>query len=381
MAIGVSRTCSTRTFVATAIIAIWSVDAATLEGATGAQGATHSSTSKQQQREIEQEREVATQDAMAEETSLLASEHSSGGALRESAEDGSIDEQISREMEELRALREAARSHAGSTEVAVPQNRSLLRREVEKLHASALVEQAAEKSDAVTSTNATKSSAVPPSNEIPRDIYSSDGYCDEMETDMDDDMLGSSLSFERHAPKCHSDRVLRSWKVSRGGTATRYKIQYTCCMGQHVGECARNQTEWMSAGTGQTNLLKDHSQVCYEKQTSLGHEMWVLGSFHMESRDATVGAAGAKDMRFVYSCCSVVAFGQCTEHETPPQDDGRGHISYLERHAPACQKDWAMARWNLEESAGGQYKVSYRCCPFKPQPTFEELQASMILMG
>lgn len=221
--------------------------------------------------------------------------------------------------------------------------------------------------------------AVPDQWTRPNDVRDSDGICDQQETEIEDDMQGNIRSFSLHKPLCHKSHVLKSWRLFRAGTISRYKIQYTCCYSAVIGECRYNQTDLKAPANGlSTEAYYEHKPQCFEKKDdpSQGHIVMVQRGFHQQIRESDTEGAGANGaaVQFQFWCCQIESAGECRQKETPQTSSGRGHVAFLERHELECGKNEAISSWQLVPgNITGMMKFRYSCCPYKPD---QYIQAS-----
>lgn len=315
--------------------------------------------------------------------------------------DVSLDGEIMHEMEGLQVLRASSAARPKQARLFMRRDTSAAAARSSQHEAAALMEieslgEDGKDQDLSVEESSESSSNVPAIGyEFSRNIADSDGICDQMETEIDDDLLGSLWALERHQPLCHNDHVLRRWTLTRGGTVTRMKIKYTCCLGQYIGECKQNQTKWEEANKADTRVgkLEDHKVACFQNRIKgLTTELSLLRGWHFEVKDKTDASVtdpqkkvecggAAKCSHIGYWCCAVRANGPCQDFNTTYTEDGGGHVGFLERHDLSCPIDHGMFSFHVKELASTPKKIKffYTCCRLVAKPTFEELISTVDL--
>merc|ERR1719428_366417 len=85
-------------------------------------------------------------------------------------------------------------------------------------------------------------------------MISSMGNCRNYETQLNDQGCchGESIYLDRHNVECAAGTLMSGWKLNRGGTSDKFKIQYTCCdmRGDVLGECSEESTALAKGKTG-----------------------------------------------------------------------------------------------------------------------------------
>merc|ERR1719498_1324732 len=139
-------------------------------------------------------------------------------------------------------------------------------------------------------------------------------------TTLDDDGGGNLVYWDRHHPQCASGMGMSRWKLDRGGTHNRIKIDYDCAsVPVAMGSCSPAQTPLNDDGDGDSRYLDRHNVWCGQN------------SFLKQWRLSRGGTSDKEQIQ--YTCCNVpTGLDACEEKETPLQTDGGGDANYLDRH-------------------------------------------------
>jgi hypothetical protein len=118
------------------------------------------------------------------------------------------------------------------------------------------------------------------------------GDCKTLKTNLNDDggHKRPSIYLDRHHPKCNSGQAMRGFRVDRGGTHDKIRINSVCCdLGPtKMGNCQTKKTPANDWGNGNTVYMDRHHPECGYRQIMTG---WKLERPHREQ------------IRIKYQCC------------------------------------------------------------------------------
>lgn len=154
---------------------------------------------------------------------------------------------------------------------------------------------------------------------------------------------GSVHFLNRHSLSCNEGTAMNYFRLEIVTVLMRYK--YRCCTTQLTCNNKRKETGFEDDGGGNATLLGRHNVQC-DKQ--------YINKFKLESN--------ANKIQYSYTCCEMPDEKTCVDGNTPWNDDGKGHNTYLDRHEVKCKDNNAFLSQFKLVTSEKKYRYQYTCC-------------------
>ena len=168
---------------------------------------------------------------------------------------------------------------------------------------------------------------------------------------------GDAKYLDRHSLQCPSGYVINYMKLERSVWQAKIRYKYKCCRSQLSCSNTRKTNQKTTNGNGNSVYLDrqtiqcDNNGINYLKLDSDGGFFWPKWNYK-------------------YDCCSVSnakSSVSCYNKNTGFNQDGGGHVGYLERHTLQCNSDREFITY-LKLNRNKQQtmiRYDYKCCGIK----------------
>ena len=157
----------------------------------------------------------------------------------------------------------------------------------------------------------------------------------------------SSLDLDNHHVACGVNEMIQSIKFSRDNSGTKIRYNFTCCKTSYPCDQRTEVNPYTDNGSGSAFFLDRQIVQC-------SHDDFIT-SFRLTS-NITLGK-----IRYIYKCCNTPGRNKTSYlAETPLNDDGDGHVWYLDRHLISCQYGYGLSKFHLLRNIE-KYQYKFTC--------------------